>query len=209
MATVYNLGICGATSAQVLREEVPQALTLKPEWAVVMAGTNDRINSYALVPAAEYQVNLRRITAELSSAGIRVMLLTPPPCLEELLYTRHDRAAYGDQPPADRLREAGEIVKKLALEIGVPYVDVHSLVSMAPADLIRTVANCGQPDGVHLRPAGYRAVAVAVAAKFRELQESPATVACLGDSLTFGYPRGEGGTPENETYPAVLENELI
>ena len=54
MATVYNLGICGATSAQVLREEVPQALTLKPEWAVVMAGTNDRINSYALVPAAEY-----------------------------------------------------------------------------------------------------------------------------------------------------------
>lgn len=107
MATVYNLGISGATSAQVLRDELPRALELKPEWAVVMAGTNDRINSYALVPASEYEANLRRIAEQLASAGIRVMLMTPPPCIEEYLYTRHPKAAYGGHTPADRLLEAG------------------------------------------------------------------------------------------------------
>ena len=182
MATVYNLGISGATSAQVLRDELPRALELKPEWAVVMAGTNDRINSYALVPASEYEANLRRIAEQLASAGIR--------------------------SPADRLLEAGAIVKKLASEFNAPCVDVHAVIGTDPANLIRTVANCGQPDGVHLLPAGYRAIAEAVFAKFRELGIRPASVACLGDSLTFGHPRVEGGTPENGTYPAVLSAKL-
>ncbi len=208
MATVYNLGISGATSAQVLRDELPRALELKPEWAVVMAGTNDRINSYALVPASEYEANLRRIAEQLASAGIRVMLMTPPPCIEEYLYTRHPKAAYGGHTPADRLLEAGAIVKKLAAEFNAPCVDVHAVIGTDPANLIRTVANCGQPDGVHLLPAGYRAIAEAVFAKFRELGIRPASVACLGDSLTFGHPRVEGGTPENGTYPAVLSAKL-
>ena len=61
---------------------------------------------------------------------------------------------------------------------------------------------------MHLLPAGYRAIAEAVFAKFRELGIRPASVACLGDSLTFGHPRVEGGTPENGTYPAVLSAKL-
>lgn len=120
------------------------------------------------------------------------MLMTPPPCIEEYLYTRHPKAAYGGHTPADRLLEAGAIVKKLAAEFNAPCVDVHAVIGTDPANLIRTVANCGQPDGVHLLPAGYRAIAEAVFAKFRELGIRPASVACLGDSLTFGHPRVEG-----------------
>lgn len=66
------------------------------------------------------------------------------------------------------------------------------------------VRPCSPPDGVHLTPAGNRALAqcflAAVAGKLRGGE----TIVCLGDSVTYGAGNRGAGTAEGDTYPAML-----
>jgi len=67
-------------------------------------------------------------------------------------------------------------------------------------------------DGVHLNGAGYKAFGQFVASEVQNHLEPGTTIACLGDSLTEGYPGhfiGAESTAMWKPYPAYLESEGV
>ena len=67
-------------------------------------------------------------------------------------------------------------------------------------------------DGVHLNGEGYKAFGKYIASEIGDLLKPDVTVACLGDSLTEGYPGHFIGAEETarwKPYPAYLEKEGV
>jgi lysophospholipase L1-like esterase len=67
-------------------------------------------------------------------------------------------------------------------------------------------------DGVHLNGEGYRAFGEYVASELEDRLQTGITVACLGDSLTEGYPGhfiGAESVARWKPYPAYLEREGV
>lgn len=205
---VFNLGIPGATSEVIRIKELGVAISLAPSWAVILAGTNDMINSSCLKTLTEFEENLVFIISALECAHISVVAISPPPCIEDLLYTRHKVEAYGSKVPLMRLRECSLLVKRISEMHGCLFLDLFSLFSENPAQYIRTMQNSGENDGVHLTAEGYETVGRMVAGIICRNGYSGGKVACLGDSLTYGFPLPEGGTITGRTYPGVLQRQL-
>src|SRR5205807_9389393 len=82
-AVFVNLGIPGATVAQALGEEVPQALASHPNVVTVWLNANDLIKG---VPAATYGTELRSLLVRRRSTGAYVLLATTPPLDHRHLY---------------------------------------------------------------------------------------------------------------------------
>jgi hypothetical protein len=70
------------------------------------------------------------------------------------------------------------------------------------------VANTSDDDGVHLTTAGNQFLGVKVAQALSSVVGSSDKIACMGDSVTFGYLMTGAGTATGNTYPAVLSTTL-
>jgi acyl-CoA thioesterase-1 len=178
-AEVRNAGVGGHTSADLLSRLQDDVLDHHPSTVVLMVGTNDRLNSRKLITADRYRANLATLIAGIRAIGAKVLLVTPPPCVPEVLLTRHDPAAYADQAPNARMAE----IRDIMLATRAPLVDFHAQVLANSALLSK--------DGVHLTGDGYIALAEAVAQGLHEHRLSTRQVVCLGDSLTASPYPGE------------------
>lgn len=208
-----NFGIPGGSSADVLRLEISKAQAFKPDLSIVMAGTNDALNSNKLTSPEQYELNIRLIIQALQAAGSKVLLINLPPCVEEILLTRHKAAAYGDMPPPERILACNRILSDLAREFQLPLVDFHQIMmergDLAGAkSLLRNLINEKSADGVHPTAEGYRLLAEAIAGTIKQHQLPRHRIACLGDSITYGaYMTGAGGVA-GDTYPGQLAGML-
>jgi lysophospholipase L1-like esterase len=81
-----NLAIRGRTSAQILAEQLPVAVSMRPHLATVVAGMND-ILAPAFEPATTAAV-VEQMFAELTEAGATVLSLTLPDPTPNLPLTR-------------------------------------------------------------------------------------------------------------------------
>ncbi|MGQ0847658.1 MAG: SGNH/GDSL hydrolase family protein [Actinomycetota bacterium] len=72
LVDLYSLAASGATSAEVLAEQVPAAEKLRPDLAFVSVGANDVLHQ---VPLRRFEANLDRITGRLRSVA-PVLILT-------------------------------------------------------------------------------------------------------------------------------------
>ncbi len=204
---VVNFGRGGHNTADLLRAQLPPALKRNPTLAIVMIGTNDFGNPRKLVPADQYERNLRQIVAALQKAGAKVILVTPPPCIPAVVKARPNRAP--DAPPIADLAAVAATVRRVAKETGCVLVDYHAIVS-AHGDLegvsswLRNPANSGSMDGVHPTREGYAALAKALADTIRQNGLDPARTVCLGDSITYGSAMIGAGTATGECYPGQL-----
>lgn len=145
----------------------------------------------------------------------RLVVCTILPCYAPYLAERHDPAAYGDIPPAERIACVNATIRQIATDHGVPLADLHTVfhaaadIGESSTSLLRNDVNSGARDGVHPTAAGYRMIAAVIyqtllSAGYTDAQR----IVCLGDSITYGGAVQGEGTSTGETYPAVLHRLL-
>lgn len=205
-AEVINAGVGGNRSSALLGRLSKDVLARRPTTVVVMVGTNDRLNSGGFVDAKTYRKNVETLVDRVQQGGAKVLLVTPPPCIPELLFTRHDPRKFTDQSPSERMAEVRSILLDIAKEQNVPLVDFYEhllrekIADKQVTSVLRNVANSGVKDGVHLTPHGYELLAQLIAKKIKTAELPASKVVCLGDSLTKGSAKAN--------YPSYLDSIL-
>lgn len=213
-AEVINAGIGGNRSHNLLSRLDRDVLAKKPSVVVIMVGTNDRLNSGGFTKPETYRKNVEALVDRIQSAGAKVLLITPPPCVAELLFTRHDPQKFADQSPAERMEEVRGIVIRIAKAKQTGLLDFHRyLVEKKLGDdretsLLRVPKNSGRTDGVHLTSEGYQRLANLVAKTLRASKFDTRRVVCLGDSITQGPTKEGAKTVTGPNYPAYLNQML-
>tara|TARA_R110002096_G_scaffold288244_7_gene481953 strand:- start:7033 stop:7764 length:732 start_codon:yes stop_codon:yes gene_type:complete len=211
---VFNEGVPGNSTRDLLKRLDGDVLALQPDVVVVLAGTNDRINSKKLVTLPDYLANQQTLVQRIQEGGATVILISPPPCITSLLLTRHEVKAYGDQPPEERLRSTATALKQFCHDEKIPFVDFHSWltetgqVHLGTESVIRNPQNSGSKDGVHPTAEGYRLLASLVHKAIVTHQLHPERLVCFGDSITHGSSMHGAGTSEGDTFPAQLQRLL-
>ncbi len=206
---IINAGVPGNNSADIIAR-LPEVIAWHPDVVVLMVGTNDVLNSFNCVPFPAYEKNLREIITRLREADSRVILMTIPSCLDAYLIQRHGQEFFDTLSPNRKVAKANNIIRHIAAVEKLPLVDLNRIIrNLADIDeskncILRNVANCGEPDGVHLTPAGYVLTGKAVCGKIRELGWGRGKIVCLGDSITNGVHVRGAGTVSGECYPAQL-----
>ncbi|KAF2352723.1 SGNH hydrolase-type esterase domain [Trinorchestia longiramus] len=126
LCDVIPRGFGGYNSRQWLSvcRDVP-VMSLYGDVAVLFLGANDACtNPQQYVPIEEYKTNLAFIVNYMkSTVGVpEVVILTPPPC---------DTTAMSPEMASERSEEMtanyAEACVQEALELGVPYIDLHTL----------------------------------------------------------------------------------
>ncbi|MFA6135186.1 MAG: GDSL-type esterase/lipase family protein [Phycisphaerae bacterium] len=212
---IINAGIGGDNTADLLARLDRDVLAHAPELVVLLAGTNDLLNSRNEVPLAQYRENLGALVRRIQAKGIRLVLMTMPPVYPPYLLQRHPAEFYGRGGPAPRLAAGNAVVHEVARENHLPVVELFDAFQQAggaserPASLIRNAANSGKEDGIHPTAAGYRLIGGLVAeVMVRENLSSRRRIVCFGDSITRGVHMAGEGTATGETYPAFLSRAL-
>jgi lysophospholipase L1-like esterase len=166
-AQVVNLGISGATVAEALDRQVPEALRRDADLVTVWLNVNDLL---AGVPPAVYERRLGELVQALrAGGGPRVLIANTPPV--DLLPAYVDCRARpgclgGDLPEPSLVQFAvaayNAAIARVAAAAGAEVVDLHAAGVAAHAEG-RTRQLVGS-DGFHPSTAGHRAVAEAFAA---------------------------------------------
>ena len=195
-AEVINAGVGGNRSSQLLKRLDRDVLAHKPSVVVMMVGTNDRLNSGGFINIKDYQKNVNTLIDKIEGSGARVILMTPPPCIPELLFSRHDPKKFTDQSPNERMQEVRSVLLDISKKRKIPLVDFHhdliehKLAENNKTSVLRNPTNSGIKDGVHLTPAGYQRLAKLVAEKLAAEKLDTTKIVCFGDSLTKGSSKG-------------------
>jgi acyl-CoA thioesterase I len=142
---VANLAVNGFTSGDLIEVELPRVEALRPEFASLLIGVNDVVQG---VPPDAFRANAARILDDLLRllpANRLVTVATPD-------YTVTPQgASYGDPAvQAAGIRAVNAILRELASQRGIAFVDIHDL-SLRAADDRSLIAD----DGLHPSGAQY------------------------------------------------------
>ncbi|MCD9026192.1 SGNH/GDSL hydrolase family protein [Cohnella silvisoli] len=149
---VVNTGISGNTVLELQARWQEDVLDRKPDWLSVMIGTNDVWRQYDTpfikdwhVYADKYEATLRALVAQTKPHVRNVVLMTP---------------FYLESNEQDAMRrtmdEYGAIVRKIAEETGVLFVDTQAAFNVVLKDLYSATLAW---DRVHPSQAGHAVLA--------------------------------------------------
>jgi lysophospholipase L1-like esterase len=194
-AFFINSGAGGNNTADLLSRIDADCLGYRPSLTLLMAGTND-MNSMKYIPLPQYEENMRSIISKILSINSKVLLMTIPPVYEPYLFTRHNKSFYEPDGHKKRLESVNRLIKQLADEYGLCFLDVYHIFSAVgntgedENSLIKNVANSNRTDGVHPTEYGNMVIAVSIYQCIVQLQLPYERVVCFGDSITAGgYPQ--------------------
>ena len=171
---LLNLGIGGATVAQALAEEVPQAVVAEPRLVTVWLTINDL---FRRVPVSAYERDLGRLVRRLRRHGETEVLLGNTPPLERLPMVRACLADGATLPgcplqvrvPTAVVQQAvaayNDVIARVAEREGAVLVDVHAAGLAAAADGSEFTLVSG--DGIHPSTEGYQRLAAVFADALR------------------------------------------
>lgn len=136
---LINLARTGATSKDVLIDQVPQAISAKPDVITLLIGVNDVHN---LVSLKKFEDNLTQSVKALKQTKARIYLLSIP-------YLGSDKIVFFPYNLILDLRtkQFNEIIKKTTKDFGVNFIDLYSLKK--PADFY-------SEDQFHPSKSGYK-----------------------------------------------------
>lgn len=210
---IINAGISGNNTRDLLAR-LPQVLEEKPDWVLLMVGTNDMLNSNKFVSYEAYRQNLNSLIQKVRKNGASVVLITPPTVDSIYLFERHNSKNF-QQAPREKLEFVRTCMQKLSKQEGVYLVDVFQAFLNANIPdhnedgLIMNEKNSNKRDGVHPTPEGSKFIAQIISKSLDDQQlQLNGKVVCFGDSITFGLDVKGEGTVEGETYPAYLRQIL-
>ena len=209
---VFNLGLGGDNSMDVIKRQLDRAIKLNPTLAIVMVGTNDMNNIYKRLSIAQYEKNLRSITDKLTTAGAKVILITPPPCIESVLYKRVSKEKIGNAN--ENIQKVCSVIHRLAAEKKCILVDYNKTLLQTTEKLetaesyLRNPINSGANDGVHPTSEGYAVLSKLLSDAIKANNLPKERIVCLGDSITFGAHMLGAGTSYGNSYPGQLAKSL-
>jgi len=169
--SVYNSGVPSNTTVQARKRLQEDVLRHKPRIVVMQFGINDSaVDVWKKPPTTEPRVSLsafidnyRAMITEAQQQGAKVIVMTTNP----LRWTSKLRELYG-QPPYNADAEDGfeslnltrynDALRKLATELKVPLVDVHTAYP-AFAAKHKTTIDAMLTDGMHPGDLGHQHVA--------------------------------------------------
>ena len=219
-AVVQNFGVSGNTSTEGL-SRLSTVLASNPNHLVLYFGINDALNSSKLVGLTTYRQNLTNMVNQAVTAGVRkVFLVGIHPINAGYVALRHPNHPQLARLQ-DHLADYHAVVAEVAAATGATFIDWRSrfleespgtTIDDATANhinsLLRCVANTSDDDGVHLTTTGNQFLGVKVAQALSSVVGSGEKIACMGDSVTFGYLMTGAGTATGNTYPGVLSMTL-
>lgn len=201
--TVLNRGVGGQNSRDGRARFDRDVVAAQPGVVLIYFGLNDTLNEPKFVPLDAFVENIGWMIDRARQAHIVPVIATIHAVTEEPLYQRHNRAAYGEEGPNGKIRRYNAALRELAASRKVPLADFAAVEP--PSDGAPLVA----PDGVHLTPAGNRALAQCFLNALPEALREGETIVCLGDSVTYGAGNRGAGTAEGDTYPAALRERAL
>ena len=153
---VYNRGVGGWRTEDMLATLDAQVIDLAPRKLFINIGTNDLSDPAVTIDAlmARYDESLSRIEAAVP--GVEIVLMA--------YYPINYEAAAEDMKPClrvrtnERIREANRAVEALARRHGQRYMDFNAPLTDAQGRLRAEYTI----EGMHIRPEGYRAIWPAV-----------------------------------------------
>ncbi|MGI8776799.1 MAG: SGNH/GDSL hydrolase family protein [Acidimicrobiales bacterium] len=169
-AVFVNMGIPGATVAQALRDELPQALTVHPALATVWLNVNDIV---AGVAVSDFERDLAALVHSLrANATTRVLVANVPPLDELPAYlscrSGTDAGPCGGASDIPGPRALNRIVDaynaataRVVAQEGASLVDLNAVGLAARQE--GTATALVSKDGFHPSTAGHEAVAKAFA----------------------------------------------
>ena len=213
--TVLNKGVAGNNTYDLLKRLEPDVLSVKPDLVILMAGTNDMVNSHKLVSYTDFTSNFQKLIRALQAQGIRVVVMSPPPVDTGYVFQRHDRQLFPQEPNV-KIDSLNKIVQQLATAHQLHFIDINQLFKRqgephrGAHSLIVNASNLGKEDGIHPTREGYQYMAAAIYRHLKQygLLKKTKTLVCFGDSMTYGAFMQGAGTATGETYPAFLHQML-
>lgn len=164
---IANLGVNGYTSADLIRDELPQLERLGPELVTVLIGVNDVVQGVA---AEEYEGNVVVILEELLGRlpPSRIVCVATPD------YTRTPQgAAYGDPGrQAERIEAFNGVLADACRRRGIAFVGEPFRISRAAGEEPGLVAG----DGLHPSGEQYRRWVEAIRPVVEDLLAQPPSV---------------------------------
>jgi lysophospholipase L1-like esterase len=210
MPEIINAGVGGNNSRALLARLKEDVLSHDPSLVIIMVGTNDALNSGALVPLDEYRENLDSLVGRCIASGSRVLLATIISFHEPALMTRHQVTAYGEMPPAQRHAAVITAIRNCSQKHSLPLAEVNTVFTALgntgedASSLLRNPANAGVVDGLHPTAQGYALIAAVIFQTILDHRLPASRVVCLGDSITMGIAMQGAGTATGDTYPGRL-----
>lgn len=214
--TVFNKGVAGNSTSDLVRRLGTDVLALQPDIVIVMGGTNDMVNSRKLSSYQTFNANYQSIIEKLKAQNISVVIMNLLPVDTTYLFQRHDLNAF-DQWPNEKIDSANQLVHKIAVDHDLFFIDANltfkerNSPSKDSSSLIMNLKNSGKEDGIHPTREGYMLIANMVFRLLKEqrLLKNNCTIVCFGDSITFGSYMDGAGTAEGDTYPAFLKRMIL
>jgi len=159
---VINAGVNADVTPLVVGRLRRDVLDHKPDWVVVMLGTNDAgyfrppdgVADTPRVPVGEFEAHMRHIVERIRSVGAGVVVCTSVPMSHH--YGLRHLPAYEENGLNYLVEEYARVTRQIADAFGAPLADVYRafLGHEWWDDLI--------PDGIHPNPRGQRLIADAI-----------------------------------------------
>ncbi|HUT33594.1 MAG TPA: GDSL-type esterase/lipase family protein [Planctomycetota bacterium] len=171
---VANAGVDADIAPLVLKRLERDVLARKPDWVVVMLGTNDAgffrppngVADTPRVSVEEFEKAMREIVQRIRKAGAGVVLCTSVPMSGH--YGLRDLPAYKQNGLNYLVKQYAEVTRRLARELGLPLAEVHEAFEKHPE------RDALIPDGIHPNAAGQRLVADTLAPVLERALARPA-----------------------------------
>ncbi len=156
---VTNAGVDADTAPLALKRLERDVLARKPDWVVIMLGTNDAgffrppngVADTPRVPIEEFEKAMREIIERTRKAGAGVVVATSLPMSGH--YWLRDLPAYNQNGLNYLVKQYADVVRRLAKESGLPLAEVHEAFEKHPR------RDAMIPDGIHPNADGQRLIA--------------------------------------------------
>ena len=203
---VMNFGRSGFSSKELLGQ-LPVIFDYNPKLLILLIGTNDVVYKKKWQTPEQFAGHYRKICEKLQAQKCKVILITLPPCAEDVA-NKHIKASPEEKAQLNnRIKKMNEYVKKFGKEFGFPVLDYHKHFTGDPAakdSLLRVPANGGGNDGIHPGEKGYKLLAAELKKIIDQHQYPTSGIICTGDSITYGAHMKGQGSVLGDTYPAQL-----
>jgi len=183
---VVMAGVGGNTSGQMIERLQASVLDQNPDLVLVLAGTNDVLHLNKLTPIDSFEKNINYIVDQIQAINSQVVLMTIPPCNEELWLsdkTAGQKAYYAPEGPNGRIDQFNAILKKISLAKNTRFIDLNAAFGTN-----YSLISPRRGDAVHPTDEGYNMMADTIYNFILTEGLPTGKIVCLGNSITTHYP---------------------
>ena len=203
---VMNFGRSGFNSKELLGQ-MPIILDYNPKLLILLIGTNDVAYKKKWQTPEQFAHYYKNICKLLQQAQIKVILITLPPCVEDVA-NKHIKASLAEKAQLNnRIKKMNEYIQNIGKEFNFIVLDYHKFFKgnlAAKESIMRVPANSKGNDGIHPNETGYKILAKELCKIIKENNYPKNGIICTGDSITYGAHMIGQGSVTGNTYPALL-----